>query len=247
MGSESKLPRAIRSPRTSRAVKKRLMEPSSARLVATAKVPSSCRSSMRGVGSPGSWLPSSDVPEAPEIANARGARGAYRPIYAPILNFLVSLSISAPEYPLAYIPPTIAPMLVPTIMSGTIPSESSTLITPTCAIPLTPPPGRTRATLPTLVAGHADAAVDCAPLRTHIGETRRMATRAPAPRATTVLLRIRPTTSPSPASPYGNSLHPSTRRARAHSRPVVRIRPAERARRVSARNLRRQGWSRLRP
>src|SRR5712675_1698647 len=55
-----------------------------------------------------------------------------------------------------------APMLVPTTMSGTMPSESSILMTPTCAIPLTPPPGRTSATLPALVAGHANGTCDSA-------------------------------------------------------------------------------------
>ena len=54
-------------------------------------------------------------------------------------------SISLPVYPAAYIDPTTAPMLVPTIKSGTTPSESSTRSTPIWANPFAPPPESTSA------------------------------------------------------------------------------------------------------
>ncbi len=54
-------------------------------------------------------------------------------------------SISLPVYPAAYIDPTTAPMLVPTIKSGTMPSESSTRSTPMWAKPFAPPPESTSA------------------------------------------------------------------------------------------------------
>ena len=51
-----------------------------------------------------------------------------------------SRSISAPVMPLAYRPPTTAPMLVPAIASTGMRSSSSTLSTPTCAAPSRPAP-----------------------------------------------------------------------------------------------------------
>src|SRR5215218_893862 len=47
-------------------------------------------------------------------------------------------------------------MLVPTTKSGTMPTESSTWMTPTCAMPRTPPPGSTSAVGP--AAAHDGAA-----------------------------------------------------------------------------------------
>ncbi len=52
-------------------------------------------------------------------------------------------SISPAERPLAYSPPTTAPMLVPAIASTGTRSCSSTLRTPTCAAPRAPPPEST--------------------------------------------------------------------------------------------------------
>ena len=51
-------------------------------------------------------------------------------------------------------------------------------MTPTCAIPLTPPPGRTSATFPALVAGHADGTCDCAACQAQIGDSITMTTSA---------------------------------------------------------------------
>jgi PucR family transcriptional regulator, purine catabolism regulatory protein len=56
-----------------------------------------------------------------------------------------SESISRPLYPLAYIPPMIAPMLLPTTRWGRIPRLSSTRSTPMWASPLAPPPDSTSA------------------------------------------------------------------------------------------------------
>src|ERR1700739_1257127 len=53
-------------------------------------------------------------------------------------------SISRAERPLAYRPPTTAPMLVPAIASSGTWSSSSTLRTPMCAAPRAPPPESTK-------------------------------------------------------------------------------------------------------
>jgi hypothetical protein len=55
-----------------------------------------------------------------------------------------SASTSLADRPLAYSPPTMAPIEVPAITSTGMRSRSSTLSTPTCARPRAPPPDRTR-------------------------------------------------------------------------------------------------------
>src|SRR5690606_26050695 len=56
---------------------------------------------------------------------------------------VISCSMRSTVRPLAYRPPTTAPMLVPAMASTGTRSSSSTLSTPTCAAPRAPPPDRT--------------------------------------------------------------------------------------------------------
>ena len=58
----------------------------------------------------------------------------------------INVSISAPDMPEAYKPPTTAPMLVPAIASTGTCISSSTFSTPTCAAPRAPPPLSTNPT-----------------------------------------------------------------------------------------------------
>src|SRR5580700_153818 len=66
-------------------------------------------------------------------------------------------SMSSAVMPLAYKPPTIAPMLVPAIQSMGIFRSSRTLSTPMCAMPRAPPPDSTRQIRGRVVAGGACA------------------------------------------------------------------------------------------
>ena len=56
------------------------------------------------------------------------------------LVFLAIESICSIVYPAENIPPTILPMLVPTITSGFIPASLNACNTPICESPLAPPP-----------------------------------------------------------------------------------------------------------
>ena len=58
----------------------------------------------------------------------------------------MTFSISVAERPLAYNPPTTAPMLVPAMASIGTCSCSRTFNTPTCATPRAPPPDSTKPT-----------------------------------------------------------------------------------------------------
>ena len=64
-------------------------------------------------------------------------------------------SISRADRPLAYRPPTTAPMLVPAIASTGTCICSSTFSTPMCAVPRAPPPDSTSPTRGRWPAGSA--------------------------------------------------------------------------------------------
>ncbi len=86
-----------------------------------------------------------------------------------------SRSMACGDQPQAYRPPTMAPMLVPTMKSIGMRSSSSTSSTPTCAMPLAPPPESTSA-----IRGRARPGACCAPPSWAV---RRGAASAPSSRA----------------------------------------------------------------
>ncbi len=106
--------------------------------------------------------PSSSTGESSKSSSLRrcesSCRGSRRSNTLPQSMDRISRSSSAELMPLAYRPPMMAPMEVPTIRSTGTRASSSTLSTPTCAMPRAPPPDSTRPT-----RGRADgASLTCA-------------------------------------------------------------------------------------